>query len=92
MARRFCCPGLALDEQNGSRELVGCKGCPSVRPVLSERARRWIVGEVESSTYFAVAGREATALARTEVVTRLHQPGWWDRLTGWERIDQAESL
>jgi hypothetical protein len=71
---------------------MGSKDRPSVRPVLSERARRWIVGDVESSTYFAVARLEATALARTEVVTRLHHAGWWDRLTGWERFEQAERL
>jgi hypothetical protein len=44
-----------------------------VRRVVSERAERWIGGELGSASYFAYARRESVLLARAEVVARLQR-------------------
>ena len=49
------------------------KSSPTVKPVLSEAAERWIDGELDSATYFAEARRAAAERARAEVVGRLRR-------------------
>lgn len=46
----------------------------SIKPVVSERAQRWLLGEVSARDYFAQARKEAAARARAEISGRVHRP------------------
>lgn len=46
----------------------------SIKPVVSERAQRWLLGEVSARDYFAQARKEAGARARAEMAARIQRP------------------
>jgi hypothetical protein len=50
---------------------------PTNRQVLSERAKKWIAGSLDSDVYFSIARRQAHEAARREVVARLQRTPWW---------------
>lgn len=65
---------------------------PSIRPVVSEEAQRWIEGTFEPTAYFAVAREVEIARAQAEVVRRLrnHRPvlSWWP----WNSSGRGEGV
>jgi hypothetical protein len=46
---------------------------PSTGGLLSERAERWIIGDLDSDLYFTLAHHEARLAARLEVLDRLNR-------------------
>lgn len=42
-----------------------------MRPMVSDAAKQWILGEIRSSEYFADAREAAVARARADVIARL---------------------